>query len=151
MWPRSSTGISEKRTTPCIAAAILFGLASVIAILVAMLWTGTRNVPIKFFVGLITAVYAYLAGSVQTDIKSALSFASLSQVGIIVAKIGLGYDRPWLRYVALVHIIGHTGTRTLQFVRAPSLLQDYRTLENAIGNRLPNSKAPWERLGAERL
>ena len=28
---------------------------------------------------------AYLAGSVQTDIKSVLSFASLSQVGLIVA------------------------------------------------------------------
>ena len=40
--------------------------------------------------GLATAVFAYLAGSVQTDIKSALSFASLSQVGIIVAEIGLG-------------------------------------------------------------
>ena len=40
--------------------------------------------------GLTTAVFAYLAGSVQTDIKSALSFASLSQVGIIVAEIGLG-------------------------------------------------------------
>src|SRR4051812_36106574 len=39
--------------------------------------------------GLATAVFAYLAGSVQTDIKSALSFASLSQVGIMVAEIGL--------------------------------------------------------------
>ncbi len=103
-----------------------------------------------FLVGLVTSIYAYLAGSVQTDIKSALSFASLSQVGLIVAEIGLGFDRPWLRYVALVHIIGHAGMRTLQFVRAPSLLQDYRSLENAIGNRLPDNKAPWERLGAER-
>ena len=40
--------------------------------------------------GLTTALFAYLAGSVQTDIKSALSFASLSQVGLIVAEIGLG-------------------------------------------------------------
>jgi len=105
---------------------------------------------IVFAVGVVTAVYAYLAGSVQTDIKSALSFASLSQVGIIVAEIGVGCGRPWLRYLALVHIIGHASMRTLQFVRAPSLLQDYRSLENAIGNRLPSTKAPWERLGAER-
>ncbi len=103
-----------------------------------------------FAVGLITALYAYLVGSVQTDIKSALSFASLTQVGIIVAEIGIGFHRPWLRYVALVHIIGHASMRTLQFVRAPSLLQDYRSLENAIGNRLPRRRAPWERLGAER-
>jgi NAD(P)H-quinone oxidoreductase subunit 5 len=93
-------------------------------------------------VGLSTAVFAYLSGSVQTDIKSALSFASLSQVGIIVAEIGFG-----LRYIPLFHILGHACLRTLQFVRAPSLLQDYRTLEDAIGTRLPSAGQPWRRLG----
>ena len=83
-------------------------------------------------VGLTTAVFAYLAGSVQTDIKSALSFASLSQVGIIVTEIGLGF-----RYVALIHILGHACLRALQFVRAPTLLHDYHTMENAIGGHLP--------------
>jgi NAD(P)H-quinone oxidoreductase subunit 5 len=95
--------------------------------------------------GLTTAVFAYLAGSVQTDIKSALSFASLSQVGIIVAEIGLG-----LRYIPLFHILGHACLRTLQFVRAPTLLQDYRTLENAIGATLPPAGAPWRRLATDR-
>src|SRR5262245_30788432 len=95
--------------------------------------------------GLITAVYAYLAGSVQTDIKSALSFASLSQVGIIVAEIGLGF-----RYLALVHLLGHACLRTLQFVRAPTLLHDYHTLENAIGAHLPHAAHPWERLATPR-
>ncbi len=95
-------------------------------------------------IGLATAAYAYIAGSVQTDIKAALSFASLSQVGVIVAEIGLGF-----RYVALVHILGHASVRTLQFVRAPSLLLDYHTLENAIGDHLPRSKAPWGRFGSE--
>jgi NADH-quinone oxidoreductase subunit L len=93
--------------------------------------------------GLTTALFAYLAGSVQTDIKSALSFASLSQVGIIVAEIGLGF-----RYVALFHLLSHACLRTLQFVRAPTLLQDYRTLENAIGQRLPRAGSLWNRLGA---
>ena len=93
-------------------------------------------------VGLSTAVFAYLAGSVQTDIKSALSFASLSQVGIIVAEIGFG-----LRYVALFHLLSHACLRTLQFVRAPSLLHDYRTLEDAIGTRLPRAGTPWRRIG----
>jgi NAD(P)H-quinone oxidoreductase subunit 5 len=95
--------------------------------------------------GLTTALFAYIAGGVQTDIKSALSFASLAQVGIIVAEIGVG-----LRYIPLVHILGHASLRTLQFVRAPSLLQDYRTLENAIGERLPRAGAPWGRLATPR-
>ena len=93
-------------------------------------------------VGLTTAVFAYVAGSVQTDIKSALSFASLSQVGIIVAEIGLGF-----RYLALFHLLSHACLRTLQFIRAPSLLHDYRTLEDAIGSHLPKAGAPWRRIG----
>ncbi|MEZ6073583.1 MAG: proton-conducting transporter membrane subunit [Pirellulales bacterium] len=82
-------------------------------------------------VGLASAAFGALAARVQTDIKSALAFASLTQVGIIVAEIGLG-----LRYIALIHIIGHACLRTLQLLRAPSLLQDYNALENAIGSRL---------------
>jgi NADH-quinone oxidoreductase subunit L len=81
--------------------------------------------------GLLTAVYGTLCARVQTDVKSALAFAALTQVGIIVVEIGLG-----LRYLALAHIIGHACLRTLQLLRAPSLLQDYRLLENAIGERL---------------
>ena len=88
-------------------------------------------------IGLITAGFASFAGRVQTDIKSALSFASLTQVGIIVTEIGLGYFWEPLRYVALAHILGHACFRTLQFLRAPTLLYDYGTLENAIGSRLP--------------
>ena len=90
--------------------------------------------------GLLTAAFASLASRVQTDIKSALAFASLTQIGIIVAEIGLG-----LRYVALVHIIGHACLRTLQFLRAPTLLQDYQALENAIGERLPAYRGFRER------
>jgi NAD(P)H-quinone oxidoreductase subunit 5 len=87
--------------------------------------------------GLATALYAYLAGSAQTDIKTALSFASLVQVGLIVAEVGLG-----LRYVALVHLLGNACLRTLQFIRAPTLLHDYHQLENAIGEHLPHSGGP---------
>ena len=81
--------------------------------------------------GLATAGFASVAGRVQTDIKSALSFAALTQVGLIVAEIGCG-----LRYVALLHILGHACLRTLQFIRAPSILYDIRILENALGKRL---------------
>lgn len=96
--------------------------------------------------GLSTALLAGIAGSAQTDIKSALCFASLTQVGIIVAEIGLGF-----RYVALIHIIGHACLRTLQFVRAPTLLHDYRSLENAIGSRLPRFTDPLQRKTSERF
>ncbi len=96
--------------------------------------------------GLATALFASLAGRVQTDIKSALSFASLTQVGLIVAEIGFG-----LRYIALVHIIGHACLRTLQFVRAPTLLRDYNAIENAIGDRLSPGAVPMSRRLSDRV
>ena len=67
-------------------------------------------------------------------------------MGLIVAEIGLGY-----RYVALIHLLGHACLRTLQFVRAPTLLQDYRALENAIGDRLPRTGTPLGRMATSRL
>lgn len=91
--------------------------------------------------GLISTIFAGMTARVQTDVKSALSFASLTQVGLITTEIGLGF-----RYIALVHIIGHACLRTLQLLRAPTLLHDYRNMENAIGSRLPGEpgfSAPW--------
>jgi NAD(P)H-quinone oxidoreductase subunit 5 len=113
------------------------------------------------FEGLLTAVFAAFAGRVQTDIKSALSFASMTQVGIIVAEIGLTsliiHWTGWLslgyvlRYLTLLHILGHGCLRTLQFLRAPTLLLDYRTLENAIGSSLPQTEGSLERRIPARL
>jgi NAD(P)H-quinone oxidoreductase subunit 5 len=102
--------------------------------------------------GGLTSAFATMAQRVQTDIKSALSFASLAQVGIIVVEIGIGLYPPltfsffgaeWsinFRYIALFHILGHGCLRTLQFVRAPTILHDYRILENAIGSHLSHGK-----------
>ncbi len=95
--------------------------------------------------GITTAIYAALTSRVQSDIKSSLAFASLSQVGIIVAEIGLGFH-----YLPLVHMIGHACLRTLQLLRAPSLLADYRQLENAFGGRYSQA-ASWSKLVPESL
>lgn len=91
--------------------------------------------------GATTALHATLTARVQTDIKCALAYASLTQVGIIIVEIGLG-----LRYLALIHIIGHASMRTLQFLRAPTLLHDYRTLEDAIGGPLEAPRGWWHSL-----
>lgn len=105
--------------------------------------------------GLTSSIFSAFAGRVQTDIKSALSFASLTQVGFITAEIGLAsLASIWIssevgefiRYLTLVHILGHACLRTLQFVRAPSLLHDYKILENAIGDHLPHKSGLLERL-----
>lgn len=89
--------------------------------------------------GLSSSALAASSARVQTDIKTALSFASLTQVGLIVAEVGLG-----LYYIALIHMIGHACLRTLQLLRAPSILRDYHYLENAIGGRLPGDEKNHE-------
>jgi len=88
--------------------------------------------------GLVTALFGAVAARVQSDVKSALAFASLTQVGIIVAEIGLG-----LRYIALVHMIGHACLRTMQLLLAPTVLHDYHQLENALGEHLPRQTGFW--------
>ena len=93
---------------------------------------------LMFGLGASTAIFAAMTSRVQTDVKSALAYSSVCQVGIIVMEIALG-----LWYLALVHIIGHAFLRSLQLLRAPTLLRDYRTLENAIGGRLANGQPMW--------
>ncbi|HUR54769.1 MAG TPA: proton-conducting transporter membrane subunit [Gemmataceae bacterium] len=133
--PTPSSAVFYGALSVHLGAYLLLRMSPLIA---ASVWLAVAVVAL----GLVTALYAYIVGAVQTDIKSALSFASLAQVGLIVAEIGLGHWVPFLWYVALVHLIGHACLRTLQFVRAPTLLQDYRVLENAIGERLPRPPGP---------
>ncbi len=83
--------------------------------------------------GGVSAICGAVMSRVQNDIKVSLAYASLTQVGIIVVEIGLG-----LRYLALIHIIGHACLRTMQLLRAPTLLRDYNEMENKIGTRLPH-------------
>lgn len=91
--------------------------------------------------GLATAVWATLATRVMADIKGKLACAALTQVGLIVLEIGLG-----LRYLALAHMIGHAVLRTLQLLRAPSLLHDHHQLESALGGHLPAARQPGKAL-----
>ncbi|WP_372716219.1 proton-conducting transporter membrane subunit [Novipirellula sp.] len=91
--------------------------------------------------GAVSAVCGGLMSRVQSDIKVSLAYASLTQVGIIVMEIGLGF-----RYLALIHIIGHASLRTMQLLRAPTLLRDYNELENALGARITERQSGWTRM-----
>ena len=100
-------------------------------------------------IGGFTAIHAALVGRVQTDLKSMLAYASMTQAGIIFVEIGLGF-----RVVALVHIVSHAILRSLQILRSPSALHDRHELEAALGSHpgaaswsvvrlLPEGKQAW--------
>jgi NAD(P)H-quinone oxidoreductase subunit 5 len=93
--------------------------------------------------GLSTALYATALARVQTDVKSALAYAALTQVGIIIVEIALG-----LSTIAFVHIVGHACFRLLQLLAAPNVLHDLHELEDALGGRLrPREARAPSRLG----
>ncbi len=92
--------------------------------------------------GATTAVYAALTVRVQSDVKSRLSYAALTQVGIIVVEISLGWTT-----LAFIHIVAHASLRLLQFLGAPNVLHDLHELEDRsggrAGHRAPRSLPPW--------
>lgn len=97
-------------------------------------------------VGLITAVTATLAHRTATDAKSSLAYAAMAQMGLIFAEIGFGWQQ-----LALLHMLGHATLRTTQFLRAPSVLHEYRRIRAANGGDLDRTGKHYERLLPEGL
>jgi NAD(P)H-quinone oxidoreductase subunit 5 len=79
-------------------------------------------------IGTGTAIHASLVGRVQTDLKSMLAYASMTQAAVILVEIGIGW-----RVIPLVHVVGHAVLRSLQILRSPSALHDRHELEAALG------------------
>jgi NADH-quinone oxidoreductase subunit L len=80
--------------------------------------------------GAATALFAAMTTRVQSDVKSALAYASLAQVGLIVVEIAIGWYT-----IAFLHMAGHSCFRLLQFLSAPNVLHDLHEIEDALGRR----------------
>jgi NADH-quinone oxidoreductase subunit L len=87
--------------------------------------------------GAATAIFAGITTRVQSDVKSSLAYASLTQVGVIVVEIAIGWYT-----IAFVHLAGHACFRLLQFLSAPNVLHDLHGMENAMGDRPVRSRSP---------
>ena len=68
-------------------------------------------------VGGITAVYSFIVGLTQTDVKSSLVFATSGQLGLMFLACGLGF---W--QLASWHLCAHAVVRCYLFLTAPSLM-----------------------------
>ena len=84
-------------------------------------------------IGAITALYAYVVGLVQTDVKSSFMFSTLAQVGLMLIWIGLG----WFE-LALFHIVVHAIWRAYQFLHAPSFMQQVESPARPVPKWLNN-------------
>lgn len=91
-------------------------------------------------VGLVTAAVATLAHRAAPDAKTSLAYAGMAQLGLVFMEVALGWER-----LAVAHIVGHAAVRTLQFLRAPSMLHDYHRVHAAAGGDLGRTGVHLER------
>jgi NAD(P)H-quinone oxidoreductase subunit 5 len=96
--------------------------------------------------GLATAIHGTMAGRASADAKTSLAYASMTQVGVVFMEIGLGW-----KWIAVAHILGHATVRTLQFLRAPSMLHDYHKMHSAVGGEVSRTGEHLETLFPERF
>jgi NADH-quinone oxidoreductase subunit L len=96
--------------------------------------------------GAATAIFAGITTRVQTDVKSSLAYAALTQVGIIVVEIAIGWYT-----IAFVHLAGHACFRLLQFLSAPNVLHDLHGIHDAIGERPASPVGYLERVTSSRV
>jgi NADH-quinone oxidoreductase subunit L len=93
-------------------------------------------------VGLVTAVISGLSSQVSADAKSAVAYATASQVGLMFVACGLGFYT-----LATVHLIAHATLRYYQFLRTPSVLQDALGRRAALGRTEQDEVAArWENI-----
>ena len=91
--------------------------------------------------GLATAIHGTIVGRASADAKTSLAYATLTQVGLVFIEIGLGW-----KWLAVAHILGNATVRTMQFLRAPSMLHDYHQMHSAIGGEVSATGKQMEEL-----
>jgi NADH:ubiquinone oxidoreductase subunit 5 (subunit L)/multisubunit Na+/H+ antiporter MnhA subunit len=69
--------------------------------------------------GCTTAIYSFIVGLTQTDVKSSLVFATSGQLGLMFLECGLGF---W--QLASWHLCAHAVVRGYQLLTAPSLMHN---------------------------
>jgi NADH-quinone oxidoreductase subunit L len=82
-------------------------------------------------IGAATAIHGTLVGRASADAKTSLAYATLTQVGVVFIEIGFGW-----KSLAVAHILGNATVRTMQYLRAPSMLHDYHQMHSAIGSEV---------------
>lgn len=77
----------------------------------------SQVMPVVASVGVVTALYASIVAVAQSDIKRVLAFSTISQLGYMVAALGIG------AYTAsLFHLVTHAFFKALLFLAAGSVI-----------------------------
>lgn len=82
-----------------------------------LFWHAPVLMVLMLMLGLLTALFAMAIGRVQSDVKSALIYSTLAQLGLMFAECGAGFFD-----LALWHLVAHASWRLYQFLLSPSYL-----------------------------
>jgi NADH:ubiquinone oxidoreductase subunit 5 (subunit L)/multisubunit Na+/H+ antiporter MnhA subunit len=88
------------------------------------------------FIGAISCLYGAMLTQVQSDVKSALAYASLSQVGTMFVEISLGWY-----YIATIHCLGHAFLRTYQILKCSSIIHQFVEFKDSHQHDIAAAKA----------
>lgn len=118
-----STWLPRAMEGPTPSSAIFYGSLSVHLGLFLLLrtyhfWEHQTTVRIVLFViGVISFIIASGIAHVQSSIKSQIAYASIAQIGIMMAELSFG----WVD-IALIHFSGNAFFRTYQLLVSPSVV-----------------------------
>jgi NADH-quinone oxidoreductase subunit L len=92
---------------------------------------------VVLWVGLITSLISALMATQQDDIKRVLAYSTLSQLGLMVAAIGLGNPQ-----AGMFHLFTHASFKALLFLAAGSVIHSLHHEQNiwrmgGLQNRMP--------------
>jgi NADH-quinone oxidoreductase subunit L len=80
---------------------------------------------VVLWIGLVTSLLAALMATQQDDIKRVLAYSTLSQLGLMVAAIGLGVPQ-----AAMFHLFTHASFKALLFLGAGSVIHSLHHEQN---------------------
>jgi NADH:ubiquinone oxidoreductase subunit 5 (subunit L)/multisubunit Na+/H+ antiporter MnhA subunit len=120
--------------------AVMMHAGVFLVILLAPLFErSTVAMAVLFGVGMMSALFGWIVGRGQSDVKGSLACATVSQLGLMFAACGLGW---W--QLAFWHLCAHAVLRCYLFLRSPAMLHH--------GHDLPlaprQAPAPWLRAAA---
>lgn len=120
-----TTWLGRAMEGPTPSSAVFYGAVMVHAGIFLVIWLQPviERAPLimglLIVVGLGTAIYSFIVGLTQTDVKSALTFAISGQLGLMFLECGLGF---W--ELAAWHLCAHAIVRCYQMLTAPSFMHN---------------------------
>jgi NADH-quinone oxidoreductase subunit L len=100
---------------------------------------GGPHLPVVAAIGTFTALFASVVALAQDDIKRVLAFSTISQLGYMVAALGVG------AYVAATfHLITHAFFKALLFLGSGSVIHAMEHAHHAVGEHGADHAEPFD-------